>query len=37
MIVMFTLYICDADKSHTLLSRFLRRFMNVEILNRIAN
>ena len=36
MIVLFTAFVCDADKSHTLLSRFLRQFVSVEILNSLG-
>lgn len=36
MIVNFTAFVCDADKSHTLLGRFLRQFISVATLNRLG-
>ncbi len=30
-------YVCDADKSHTIISRFLRRLISVETISNTAN
>lgn len=36
MIVRFVAYLCDADRSHTIMSRFLRRLVTVETLSKLS-
>ncbi len=37
MIGRFIMYLCDADQSHKIMSRVLRRLVSVETLEKLAN
>ena len=37
MIGRFIMYLCDADQSHKIMSRFLRRLVTVETLSKLTS
>lgn len=37
MIGRFVAYLCDADQSHKIMNRVLRRLISVETLEKLAN